>query len=145
MKKIAIVTALLTLTGCISFPQSEQALAETGSKSPTMCSNQPVEKLTKDIEKYLSKCYRWRRDVYVNGANVTTNFYVSKKEIPEGAKYFVTLPHGEGSNFLLTVLAENGNSECQSTINGYAYNFMWARHFGKLEKIAKGEEASCPL
>jgi hypothetical protein len=145
MKKIALVATLLTLTGCINFPKSEQALAEKGSKSPAICSNQPIEKLTKDVEEYLSKCFRWRRDVYVNGANVTTNFYVSKHSTESGAKYLVTMPQNKGIAHLLAVNVEEGNGECKSLINGYAYNFMWARYFGKLETISKGEKAYCPI
>lgn len=145
MKKAAIITTLFALTGCISFPKSEQSLAETGSKSPLICSSQPIETLTKDVEEYLSKCFRWKRDVYVNGANVTTNFYVSKQAAPEGSKYLATLPNGNERNYLLTINVEKGKGECQSSLNGYAYNFMWARHFGKLEAISKGEETSCPI
>jgi hypothetical protein len=145
MKKFVIITTLVTLTGCINFPKSEQSLMETGSKSPAMCSSQPIEKLTQDVEVYLSKCFRWKRDVYVNGANVTTNFYVLKEASPNGKKYLVTLPQSDSSGYLLAINVEQGSGDCKSSINGYAYNFMWARHFGKLESISKGEKASCPI
>lgn len=145
MKKLAIACTTFALSGCVTFPANEHALAAEGKKATPICSNLPVEKITQDVADYLGECFRWRPDIYVNGANVTTNFYSSKHATPNGTRFLIAMPYRKGLGYLLSVDVEKGKDACATAINGYAYNFMWERHFSRMETIAKGEKASCPF
>ncbi len=145
MKKLAIACTALALSGCVTFPANEKELAAEGKKATPICSSLPVEKITQDVADYLGECFRWRRDIYVNGANVTTNFYSSKHAIPNGTRFLISLPYRKGLGYLLSVDVEKGTDACATAIGGYAYNFMWERHFSRMATIAKGEKASCPF
>lgn len=144
MKKIILLLLCVPLCSCISFPANEGALVALNNKNKEVCSNEEPAVLQKRVSGYLSKCFN-KKELYLNGANISPRVYVTEHPIPKGETYLASMYQKNGLAYLLAVSVEQGSGECKSTINSYAYNFMWARHFERLDAIAKGEDPSCPL
>lgn len=144
LSKLTVIFAACLLSACAGFPASREELMTVDNKSNEICSDQEIDVLESRVDSYLKKCFAWKDTVIVNGIAYSNNYLVEKNSTVSGKNYIVYAPMRNQKSYLLSVVIEEGNEKCNSTVNSYAFNYWWSSHFDKIEQSVKGEEATCP-
>lgn len=145
--RILLLCLPLLLQACGSIPDSPDELVRTSTTTATFCYQDQLPIVKSRVRDFLTRCYgpvRATTMIPINGSlvpmSMRLDFSVLEDEHPGGARLSVKNMAGVG----YVVDMDDKTVGCTTRLNMYAVTGLWQRVFEKVDKVARGGEATCP-
>lgn len=143
MKLIFKLLLPMLLVSCGSLIKSETEFLASGGGSQKYCSSVDAKILKYNLEKHMHKCYVDKPRLYMNGAQISADMYLHKKEFEGGTQFNFLI--GEYYNAVIFIY-DKPNSDCKSelrVVTNLKRSSDDSRVFKQYKDLSEGVAPSC--